>query len=318
MSRRLLPLLPALIFVASLGCGGKPPKATEPAAEPTATAPPTTKPDDPNAPTGENTFNYWAGVAKLQEIAARKYAALAEPKPDEVKAVLTATAKGIDELPTEKVDPDALAVCKALADALRPGDAKALTADAAGKARTTRTALESKYRRDFPALDLAKDKDPAFRLSRDLARPTAAQEAARLKGEIATLDVEIKALSKELSDESFTRDKLSSEADRVRDILKEQTSDVELKKARQEVLADAVKDLEASKKVIDGLTKRLNPLRTKRGELYQLMAELDGILKEGDSETVDKLQLHKLESLRIQTERVNEKIAAQKAKEGGK
>lgn len=315
MSRRLRPLLPVLALVASLGCGGKPPEApTEPTPEPTTPAPPTSKPVDPNAPTGENSFNYWVGIAKLQELAARKYAALAEPKPDEVKAILTDAAKGMDALPTEKVDPDAIAVGKGLTDALRQGDAKALTADAAGKARATLATLDSKYRREFPPLDLAKDKEPTFRISRDLARPTAAQELAKLKREIAALDAEIKVLSKDLSDETFKRDNLSGQVERERDILKEQTSDAELKKVRQAVLDDAVKDLEASKKVIDGLTKKLTPLRTRRGELGQWAAELDGILKEGDPEKADKLPLHKLESLRLQTVRVYEKMAAQKEK----
>lgn len=315
MSRRLLPLLPALFLVASLGCGGKPPAPkTEPTPEPTTPTPTTTKQVDPNAPSGERTFDYWAGIARAQELTARRYATFAEPKPDEVKALLTAAAKGVDELPTEKVDPDALAVGKALADALRGGDAKALTADAAGKARTTRTALGIKYSREFPNLDVATAKEPIFRLARDLTRPTGAQEVARLKGEIAALDVEIKALNKELTDETFNRDKLSGEADRVRDILKEQTSDADLKKARQEVLADAVKDLEASKKAIEALTKKLNPLRTKRGDLNQLAVELDGILKEADLEKAEKLPLDKLERLRILAERLNEKIDAQKEK----
>lgn len=310
MSRRALPVL--LMLAAALGCGGGKPTTPETQPEPTTQAPPTTKPVDPNAPSAERTLEYWQGVAKNQELAARRYAALADPKPDAVKPLLATAAKAIDELPTEKVDPDALAVGKAFATALRKGDARGFTADAAGKARATRAALASRYRLEFPALDLATAKDPAFHLARDLGRPTLAQESARLKGEVAELDKQMKPISTKLSEETTIKDMLSVEAERVRGILKEQTSDADLKKARQEVVDDAVKQVEAQKKVIDELTKEVTALRTKRNELNQFVVELDGILKEADPEKLDKMPLHQLERLRTQTERVYEKLAAPK------
>jgi hypothetical protein len=313
MSRRVLPVL--LMLVAAVGCGGGQPTTPEPKPEPTTLAPPTTAAQsqaDPNAPSGDRTFEYWQAVARVQELTARRYAALADPKPDAVKPLLADAAKGIDGLPTEKVDPDALAVGKAFADALRQGDAKPFTADAAGKARTTRAALVAKYHRDFPALDLATGKEPAFHLARDLARPTVAQELARLKGEMAELDDLIKPESAELSKETDARNQLSVQADNVRAVLKEQTADADLKKVREEVLADAVRQLEASKKVIDELTKKLSALRTKRGVLNQLAVEAGAILADGDPAKADKLPYHKLEGLRTQTERLYEKLAAQK------
>ena len=312
MSRRALPFL--LRFVASVGCGGGKPTAAEAKPEPTTATPPTVQQSDPNAPTADRTFAYWEGVAKAQEITARRYAALAEPKPDEVTKLLTDTAKGIDELPAEKVDPDAVAVGKALADGLRAEKSAATKAlaDAAGKARTTREALTKKYGREFPALDWPAAKDPAFRLARDLIRPTAAQELARMKGEVAKLDAEIKPLNTKLNEEITTRDRLAGEAESVRTLLKEQTSDADLKKARQQVLDDAVKDLEASKKVIDELTKQVSALRTKRGDFDRLANDLTAILKEGDPEKADAMPLASLERLRTLTERMNEKIDAQK------
>lgn len=309
MSRRALPVL---LLLAAVGCGGGQPTAPEAKSEPTTQAPPTTKPVDPNAPSGEHTFEYWQGVARVQELAARRYAALAEPKPDAVKPLLTDAAKGIDELPTEKVDADALAVGKAFADALRSGDSKGFTADAAGKARSTRAALGAKYHREFSSFDLATAKEPAFHLARDMTRPTVAQELARLKGEVAKLDGEIKPISMKLSEETSTRDKLQVEAENVRAILKEQTSDADLKKARQEVLDDAVKQVEAQKKVIDELTKQVTVLRNKRGEWDRLAVEAGAILADGDPAKADKLPTPQLERLRTQTERLYEKLAAKK------
>lgn len=306
MSRRALPVL--LMLAAAVGCGGGKPTAPEAKPEPTTAVPPTTAPIDPNAPTADRTYAYWEGVWKAQELTARQYAVLAEPKPDLVKPLLTDAAKRIDDLPTEKVDPDALTVGKAFADGVRPGDAKALTADTASKARTTREALTKKYGREFPALDWTASKDPTFRLARDLARPTTAQEQARMKGEVAKLDAEIKPLNTKLTDEITTRDRLAGEAESVRSILKEQTSDVDLKKAREDVLADAVKQVEAQKKVIDELTKQVNALRTRRGEFDRLAVETGAILTEGDPEKADKMQVYQLDRLRAQTERLYEKL----------
>lgn len=318
MSRRVLPLL--LLILASLGCGGKPPD-TKPEPVPAAPAPTTAaKPADPNAPSGELTLTYWQEVGKIQELTARKYAALADPKPEVVKALLTDAAKGIDELPTEKVDPDTVAVGKGLAEALRKladkttdlKDLLAFLADAAGKARTTKATLSTRYSREFPALDSATSKDPAFRLVRDLGRPTLAQELARLKGEAAKLETEIKPVNQKLTDEITTRDKLQGEADSVRAILKEQTEDADLKKLRQDVVDDAVKQVEAQKKVIDKLTKEVTALRTRKGEYDRLALEVTAILTEGDPAKTEKQPLDRLDRLRIQADRVSEKLDAQK------
>jgi hypothetical protein len=319
MSRRLLALMPALILVASLGCGGKPPDTKPEPAPTTPAAPPTTPSADPNAPSAELTLTYWQEVGKLQELTARKYAALAEPKPDEVHKLLTAAAKGIDELPTEKVDPDAVTVGKGLAETLRKlaeGKADpAAFASAAGQARTTKATLSTRYYREFPALDSAAAKEPAFRIARDLGRATLAQELARLKEQIAKLDAEIKPVNDKLTEEITTKDKLQGEADSVRAILKEQTEDADLKKLRQEVLDDAVKQVEAQKKVIDKLTKEVNALRTRKGEYDRLAFEVTAVLTEGDPAETEKQPLDGLNRLRVQADRVSEKLDAQKEKE---
>lgn len=312
MPRRLLPLL----FLAAVGCGGKP---TEPKPEPVPPAPaaPTTapKPTDPNAPSAELTLTYWQAVGKVQELTARKYAALADPKPDEVKALLTDAAKAIDGLPTEKVDPDALAVGKGLADELRlRAEAKPTTAEAAGKASTTKAALAKRHYREFPDLTSAGPKEPAFRIAHDLTRPTLAQELARLKGEIAKFDDAIKPVNQKLTEATTTKDRLQGEADSVRAILKDQTEDADLKKTRQALLDDAVKEVEAQKKVVDELTKQVTALRTRKSEYDRLVLEVTAIQTEGDPAKAEKLPLDRLDRLRVQADKLNEKLDALKEK----
>ncbi len=317
MSRRLfLPLL----AIASLGCGGKPTPDTTP--EPPPAPPPTTAAKlsaDPSAPSADRTFDYWAGVAKIQELTARRYAALADPEPDEVHKLLTDAARGIDDLPTEKVDADAVAVGKSLSETLRRFANKssnetplfAFLTEAAGRARSAKAAVAAKYGREFADLTSAA-KEPMFRIARDLGRPTLAQELARLKGEMAQLDKEIKPISQQLTDEITTKDKLQGEADSVRAILKEQTEDADLKKLRQEVLDDAVKQVEAQKKVIDKLTKEVNALRAKKSELDRLALEVSGVLIEGEPEKAETLPLDRLDRLRVLADRMTDKIDARK------
>lgn len=308
--RRTLPLL--LLVVGSLGCGGTPSADTKPelppAPAPTTAAKP---PADPNAPSADRTHTYWQEVGKVQELAARKYAALADPKPDTVNALLTDAAKAIDELATEKVDADAVAVGKAFAAEVRARADGKPAPTAAGTARTARESLAKKYGREFAEFTSA-DKEPAFRLARDLTRPPLAQELARLKAESAAFDAKIKPVNDMLTQETVTKDKLQGEADSVRSLLKMQTEDVDLKKVREEVLADAVKELEAQKKVIDGLTKEVNALRAQKSELDRLAAEVSAVLAEGDPAKAEKLPLDRLDRLRVQADRVADKLAAQK------
>ncbi len=314
MSRRLF----LLLVLAAVGCGGKPSPDTKPTPEPTPA--PTTAanpPADPYLRFAVQTCGYWQDLGLIQELTARKYAALADPKPDEVNKLLTAAAKEVEELTTENVDPDALAVGKGLADAMRnlteakPDPAK-LTA-AAGKARTAKATFATRYSTcTFPPLDAAAAKEPAFRLVRDLGRPTLAQELARLKAEAAKFDTEIKPINEKLTEEITTKDKLQGEADSVRAILKNQTEDADLKKLREEVLADAVKQVEAKKKEIDALSKQVNALRAKKGDLDRLAMEVTGVLIEGEPAKAEKLPLDRLDRLRVLADRVSEKLDAQK------
>jgi hypothetical protein len=314
MCRRALPLL--LLVVASLGCGGKPAPETKPEPPPTTPAPTTAKSSDPNAPTADRTFAYWDGVARIQEVTARRYAALAEPKPDEVGKLLTDAAKQVDDLSAEKVDPDALAVGKGFAEALRTfvtAPEAVAPADAAAKARTTREAFKTKYGRDFPALDWAAAKAPVFRLVRDLGRPTGTQELARLKGEIAALDEKSKEVGKKLETEVTSRDTLQSAADQLRSRLKDQKEDQQLRDIRQESLNQTLSDIEEKKKAIEPLTKERNALLARRGELDRLAFELAAVLKEHEPEKVDAMPADRRDRLRTQVERLNERIDAARA-----
>jgi hypothetical protein len=81
---------------------------------------------------------------------------------------------------------------------------------------------------------------------------------------------------------------------------------------REAVVADAVKQLDGQKQVIDELTKKLSALRTRRGEWERLAVEAGAILTDGDPAKADKLPAHQLDRLRTQTERLYEKLAAQK------
>lgn len=316
MSRRLLAFVP-VVLLAAVGCGPSKPKP-EPATE---SAPPTTSkpsdPADPNAPTADRTLDYWNGVAKAQEIAARKYAALAEPKPDEVGKLLTDAAKEIDALPTEKADPEAVAAGKGLADGLRkrvtdPAAGNTALAATVAKARTARAELAKKYAREFSPLDTPPAKPAAFRLVADLERPTAAQEIARLKGEAGKLDEEAKKVGMELANETASRDMLQSAADQLKSLLKDQKEDRELREVRQATLDDTLKDIEAKKKVIEPLAKKRDALRTRKAELDRLALDLAEVLKDGDPEKAATLSADKLELFRQRADKLTERIDAQK------
>ncbi|MCU0704431.1 MAG: hypothetical protein MUF18_10685 [Fimbriiglobus sp.] len=301
------------LAAAALGCGqSTPPPATEAKPTPAATTPTVAATQaDPNAPTADSTFTYWERVYRLQEAAARRHDAATEPKPDVVKELLTATANKIDELPTEKTDPQAIGVGRELAKTLRSAaNGGEAVAEAVGlQARTARTALSTKYGREFPALDAAKA--ATFRLLDDIrSGPTLAQGLAKLKSDLTTLDAEIKPVNQQLTAETADHDRLSGEAAAVREILKNQTSDADLKKVREEVLTDAVKQVEAKKKTMAELTKTLTSLRTRRGELERLAFEVGAALKDGAPEKPDTLSVNQWERLRVQADKLREKLAA--------
>lgn len=335
MSRRLLLLVPVVLLAAAVGCDLKKPHQPKPDEPTTESAPPTTKPADPNGPSGERTLDYWGQVNRAQEVAARKYAALAEPKADEVAKLLEAAAKVIEDLPTEKVDPDAVAVGQGLAESVRKlaklvekegvvastevsHDSVAVRlelAEVARKADKSRGELASRYGHEFVSLDAPSAKDTTFRLAADLGRPTTAQELARLKAESAKLDEQYKAAAKEASAEITERDKLQSAVEDLRNRLKEQKEDVELKRTRQEALDFALKDLEDKKKVVTELTKKRDALQTQKGEIDRLANDLAGLLKDGDPEKVAALPAERLEPLRQRADKLTEKIDALKGKD---
>lgn len=317
MSRRLLAFAPVVLLAAAVGCGGPPKPQPEPTTEAASPTSRPADPSDPNAPNGGSTLDYWQAVGKAQEVAARKYAALAEPKADEVGKLLTEAAKAVDELSAEKVDPDAVAVGKGLADGLRkratdPAAAGTPLAAAAGKARKTRGELTARYSREFPPLDTAPGKPAAFRIVADLERPTLAQELARLKAEAAKLDEEAKQVGKELSDENTARDMLQSAAEQLRSLLKDQKEDRELRELRQATLDDTLKDIEAKKKVIEPLVKKRDALRTRKSDLDKLALELTGLLTDGDPAKAATLSADKLELFRQRVDKLAEQLDARK------
>jgi hypothetical protein len=352
MPRGLLVLVSLSLLLAAVGC--QPPQA------PPAVAPGVpTQPADPNAPSADRTLEYWEGINRAQYYAAGQFAGYENPKLEDVTKLLTAVAKGVEELPAVGVDPDAIEVAHGLAESMRrlarfleqslstanvvqagirllfndPGALKEQAADArelrtfiedaAAKARKTRAVLSSRYGREFPALD-APPKKPAgptpaqqllatFQLFRDLEQPTARQELARLRAEIAGIEADESKMKNELAKRIVEKEKLSRELDSLRQAVKGEFV-AERQKALAAKLEVAEKQFEAVAKTVEVLGEQLAALQAQRRDLQTAADELEVELRLLEPSNLKAADNTKLTELREQIEKMNKRLDVEREK----